>query len=265
MLYTVKQVRIEPATCNNDTNKQKRLIFAQKIVEHQEVGDFIVYFDETNFNIYCSRTYGRSKRGQRACVVLPPSKGPNLQIQCAVSSECGHVCFALQHGSIRMQENATFVESIYNAVKGNPTWQNEFQGKKIVIVMDNTPAHSQTEQRVASHDDMVLLRLGPYSPMLNPIECCFSVLKARIKTYLAVRTNLFYERRDFNSFLESRVNLLEEAARECLPCITQSLVVREAMFCQRNVDKALRLEDMVYGMQEFNLNGNVPHWFGNEL
>ncbi|ETV81652.1 hypothetical protein H257_05279 [Aphanomyces astaci] len=89
-------------------------------------------------------------RNQAACVALPPSKGPNLQVQCAVSPEEGLVTYRLERGSIKMEKNAEFVEE---------------------------------------HDGMLLLRLGPYSPMLNPIESCFSVLKARIKSYLALHTD----------------------------------------------------------------------------
>ncbi|RHZ17934.1 hypothetical protein DYB37_005117 [Aphanomyces astaci] len=248
MLYTIKAVRIEPVTCNSDANKIKRKAFVEALLQHQQEGDYIVYYDETNFNIYCHRTLGRAKKGQRATLVLPPSKGPNLQVQCAVSAEQGLVCHRLERGSIKMAQNAAFVEEIYQAVTSSATWDANFQGKKVVIVLDSAPAHSQTEQRVQPHEDLVLLRLGPYSPMLNPIESCFSVLKAHIKRFLASRTNLLFESREFNSFLESRMRLLEEAARESLPCITQSLVIGEAMFCQRNVEKALRFEDMSYGM-----------------
>ncbi|RHY24346.1 hypothetical protein DYB32_008887 [Aphanomyces invadans] len=72
------------------------------------------------------------------------------------------------------------------------TWYNNFVGKNVVIVFDNAPAHSQTEERVVMHDDLVFLRLGPYSPMFNPIENCFIVFKAKIKNFLADRTGLMF-------------------------------------------------------------------------
>lgn len=62
-------------------------------------GDFIVYYDEVNFNVYCKRSQGRAKIGKRATVVLPPSRGANLQIQCAVSTEVGLVHHRLERGS----------------------------------------------------------------------------------------------------------------------------------------------------------------------
>ncbi|KAK1946857.1 hypothetical protein P3T76_002409 [Phytophthora citrophthora] len=109
MLYTVKQVRIEPTTCNSDGNKEKRREFATKLLKHQRKGNCIVYYDETNFNVCLKRLNGRARLGQRAIVKLPPSKGANLQVQCAVSSSLGLVTYTLQRGSIRMEKNAAFV------------------------------------------------------------------------------------------------------------------------------------------------------------
>ncbi|POM80843.1 Hypothetical protein PHPALM_1269 [Phytophthora palmivora] len=34
MLYTVKQGRLEPTTCNNDVNKERRRLFGVKYKEH---------------------------------------------------------------------------------------------------------------------------------------------------------------------------------------------------------------------------------------
>ncbi|KAG2862943.1 hypothetical protein PC113_g5818 [Phytophthora cactorum] len=157
----VKQIRIEPATCNNDVNKEKRRVFAERLKAHQSEGNYIVYYDETNFNVY-------------------------VKVQCAVSSAIGLVTYRLQRGGIRIDKSAVFVEEIYKVVKASSVFQNCFRNKKIVIVLDNAPAHHQTEERVTKHPDMELLHLGPYSPMCNSIEGCFNVLKAHIKNYLAV-------------------------------------------------------------------------------
>ncbi|ETV95824.1 hypothetical protein H310_10869 [Aphanomyces invadans] len=204
MVYTCKQVRIEPDTCNNDMNKEKRRAFAAKLKQHQQEGDFVVYYDETNYNLYCKRSRGRSKPGTRASTVLPPSKGPNLQIKCAVSAELGLVCYRLEQGCIKMDENAAYVETIYQAVKMNAAWQDNFAGKRVVIVLDNAPS-------------------------------CFSVLKSRIKGYLAHHTADMFERGEYRTFLERRMVLLEDAAHESMPCISQSLVI-EVLFCQENVE-----------------------------
>ncbi|EEY66725.1 uncharacterized protein PITG_17279 [Phytophthora infestans T30-4] len=56
------------------------------------------------------------KKGKRAIEKLPPSKGPNLQIQCAVSSAYGVVAYRNKRGSIKMQDNADFVEELYKVI-----------------------------------------------------------------------------------------------------------------------------------------------------
>ncbi|GMF49177.1 unnamed protein product [Phytophthora fragariaefolia] len=169
---SVKQNRenVETETCKNSQNIEKRKGFGEKLLQYEKEGAFIVYYDETNFNLYCKRTQERAPVGERAVVTLPPSKGANLQLQCAVSPQIGLVHYAKQRGSIKMEINAAFVDDIYDAVKSHETYRIHFSGKKIVIVLDHAPAHSQTEELVQARNDLELLRLAPYSSMCNPIE-----------------------------------------------------------------------------------------------
>ncbi|KAG3173309.1 hypothetical protein PC110_g19228 [Phytophthora cactorum] len=96
------------------------------------------------------------------------------------------VLHRLQRGSIRMDSNAEFVEDIYKAAKAPAAYRANYTSNKIVIVFDNAPCHSQTEKKSTKHWGLVLLRLAPYSPICNPIEGCFSVLKSHIKAVLAL-------------------------------------------------------------------------------
>ncbi|KAG2953033.1 hypothetical protein PC110_g5563 [Phytophthora cactorum] len=118
-LYTVKQVRVEPETCDSAGNIEKRRVFGEALLEHRRKGSFIIYYNEKNFNLYCKRTQGRAPVGQRAMVKLPPSKGASLQIQCEVSAEVGLVHYAARRGSIKMDVNAAFVDTVYDAVKAH--------------------------------------------------------------------------------------------------------------------------------------------------
>ncbi|KAG2781040.1 hypothetical protein PC129_g8968 [Phytophthora cactorum] len=79
---------------------------------------------------------------------------------------------------------------------------------------------------------MELLRLGADSPMCNPIEGCFSVLKAHIKNYLAVYRDDICDRfrePDQNgevlSFAERRMRIQELAVKSNMKVITPELVV----------------------------------------
>ncbi|KAG2833723.1 hypothetical protein PC118_g5458 [Phytophthora cactorum] len=246
MLYTLKQVRVEPMTCNNEVNKEKRKQFAKYLCRHMSAGDFIVYYDETNFNVYCKRTQGRAKKDKRATVVLPLSKATNLQIECAVSTEVGLVHHRLERGSIQMDVKLAFVDAIYNKVKASPTYQEHFKDKKIVVALDNAPAHSQTESRAVEHDDLVLLRLAPYSPMCNPIEGCFSVLKARIKADPALSREEIVVPHPRGQIAEGRMAILERAARRNTSCMDLRLVSKMELHCQHTVAAAERMEDMQY-------------------
>ncbi|KAE9015582.1 hypothetical protein PR002_g13893 [Phytophthora rubi] len=145
--YTVKQVRIEPETCNNSVNIEKRRVFGEALLKHERKGSLIVYNDETNYSLYCKRTQVRAPIGQRAIVKLPPSKGANLQVQCAITPEVGLVHYATRRGSIKMQVNAEFVDAVYNAVKAHDVYRAHFTGKTIVIVLDNAPARRTWSKR----------------------------------------------------------------------------------------------------------------------
>ncbi|TYZ62824.1 hypothetical protein PybrP1_012259 [[Pythium] brassicae (nom. inval.)] len=125
-LYTVKQ----PTLCNSDINKTKRKTFADKMLEFEDSGAYIVFYDETNFNLYCQRTQGRTKRSERATLVLAASKETYLQIQCAVSVADGLVHHRFERGSIRMMHNAALEEEVYNTDKNAPGYKAHWSGRR---------------------------------------------------------------------------------------------------------------------------------------
>ncbi|KAE9203411.1 hypothetical protein PF004_g18137 [Phytophthora fragariae] len=171
MLYSVKRVRIEKATMNSATNKAKRKELVEKLNKHIDAGE-------------------------RAVVALPPSQGQNLYVQGGVSSGTGIVLLKTHEGSVKKEENARFVANLFMAALHTDEFQELEPNQKIVIVTDNAPAHSGVESlaRLMLAEDSVvnlhrleILRLEPYSPMLNPIEGCWNSLKARLKKHLADR------------------------------------------------------------------------------
>lgn len=147
-------MRVVPATCNNEINKQKRKRFGDALVEHERAGHFLVFMDETNFNIFYKRSQGRARKGERAVVMLPPSKGANLQVQCAVTITDGLLLHRFERGSNKMEQTAAFLADVYGAAKASPSYVQHFAGKKAVIVLDNAPAHQQAEFLVPEHEDL---------------------------------------------------------------------------------------------------------------
>ncbi|ETP52169.1 hypothetical protein F442_02780 [Phytophthora nicotianae P10297] len=140
------------------------------------------------------------------------------------------------------------------SVKASQEFRSFFQGKKIVVVLDNAPAHRQTDDCVTKHENMELLRLGPYSPMCNPTEGCFSVLKANIKRHLPIyreeicdRSRQLEENGDVITLAERQMRVLKRATKAEIKCMTSVLVSRMELHCSKAVNAAAEGIPMVYG------------------
>ncbi|POM72387.1 LOW QUALITY PROTEIN: Hypothetical protein PHPALM_10900 [Phytophthora palmivora] len=142
------------------------------------------------------------------------------------------------------------VDEIYDKFKSLSVFQEHFIGKKVVLVLDNAPAHNQTEDLITDRDDLVLLRLTYYSPMCNPIEgkqylWYFSVLKAKIKADFPLSREELVMTRPRGTIAAAR---MDSASKRCIGCMDMRLVNRIAMHCQHAVAAAENLEDMEYGI-----------------
>lgn len=61
---------------------------------------------------------------------------------------------------------------------------NRFPGPRSVLVLDNAAVHrTEQVQTLCAEHGVRLLYLPPYSPDYNPIESCFSKVKAFLKRY----------------------------------------------------------------------------------
>ncbi|GMF46472.1 unnamed protein product [Phytophthora fragariaefolia] len=57
---------------------------------------------------------------------------------------------------------------------------------------------------------LVVLRPGPYSPMLNPMEGCWNSLKAKMRRFMAERKQEFLVREEYATFTEHCMQLMKE-------------------------------------------------------
>lgn len=89
--YSMKKLTIQPIERNRIDVKQKRSEHASWL---EEYGGAVLrlYIDETNYNIWCSRTRGRSIRSKPCVRTLPSNKGANLNV-IACFSTMGIVCY----------------------------------------------------------------------------------------------------------------------------------------------------------------------------
>lgn len=178
-LFTLKTVHHEPAAMNTVENKRLRAQYVQDLNRYIEQGKQIVWLDETNFNLFCRRSKGRALAGSRAIQKLPAARGPNVHLIGAISA-AGVVMMERRRGSFTAELANAWVASLLQR------WQNlGNQLEDLVIVCDNAPCHSRLET-VFDDTTAVLLRLAPYSPMLNPIEAIWSKIKCFVKTHITV-------------------------------------------------------------------------------
>ncbi|KAJ0390878.1 hypothetical protein P43SY_006562 [Pythium insidiosum] len=257
MTYTVKQVRHEKETMNSIENKIERRVFVEELERYRNEGCVIVYCDETNYNCYIARSVGRAKEGKRAVSVVPTSKGKNLMIQCAVSNGMGLVEVNYVFDKIDMDMNASFLLDTFIAALKWADQQPNYVGKKIVLVIDNAGAHERSEDLVPDRlleynpplprDRLVILRLGAYSPMCNPIESCFSVLKSQVKSFMSANVHRLRFIPIGGTIEGKKRALLLEAATTHIGCITPTLVVNEEIHCAKWWERAKNMEDMRLG------------------
>lgn len=114
------------------------------------------------------------------------------------------------------------------------------QLEDMVIVPDNAPCHKSLET-VIDATQATLLRLAPYSPMLNPVEIIWSKVKAFVKTNLRV-PNVIPP-----GVMEQRLVYLENIIDQAKTTIVGGDCARAAQHTTVYHAAALAMEDMPVG------------------
>ncbi|KAF7700678.1 hypothetical protein CDIK_0883 [Cucumispora dikerogammari] len=92
-----------------------------------------------------------------------------------------------------------------------------------------------------------ILRLRPYSPMLNPIENIWLVIKAFVKKELTEKMQeIFNAERNEASIRASRQILLESLIRQSLELITPFRCISCISGIQKKLGDAISLIDMIF-------------------
>lgn len=66
--YTIKKLHVEPEGMNSDVNKLKRRQYADYFMQGVADNKLFYFVDDTNYNLFCKRTNGRSCKGDRCTV-----------------------------------------------------------------------------------------------------------------------------------------------------------------------------------------------------
>ena len=224
---TLKKVYLEAHNMNIDDNKRKRKLYVEKINELISENKTIFYVDESNVNLFAKRGYGRSILGTRASIKVASSKGPNIHMLGAISS-IGTSFFEKRRGAYN---HTDFNEWVKNLLRS--AIQDGINMDSIVIVCDNAPCHSRIENLLEEEEftGVTILRLAPYSFMLNPIENVWSAIKSKIKSISAT---------DFHSMIAGDPDRMLTQVEWRLRCvenyIDQSIAVVNPSMCQRCIN-----------------------------
>ena len=237
-LMTFKKVHKMPLSLNSEENKSKRRDLCLKLAEHHRDGREIIFMDETNFNLFCKRTKGWARRGDRATMTLPNSKGPNLHLISGFTSTA-LVGFTTRRGSFKADDADEWLRQLLRDRAEDHDLSN------VVIICDNAPCHSHFERVISEQEfsGTELLRLAPYSCMLNPIENIWSKVKNYVKTSLANPPVSFdmtlgeQRMRHLEQVVQIAVN--QVTMQDCLRCYNHSLSLHPP---------ALAMQDMQVGV-----------------
>ncbi|GMF40450.1 unnamed protein product [Phytophthora fragariaefolia] len=174
--FTLKKTHCDVVNHNSPINKQKRYDYVVKFYAALANGKKAFYLDETNFNLWCSRSRGWSARGKRAVQAGVASKGKNSY--CSFSS-IGLAYQESQFGSSTAELTNEFIRRFLRHI-----WSS-IPLSEVAFVLENARCHTSAKGVFEEEEfkDAELLKLGPYSPMLNPIENVFSVYKSAVKAF----------------------------------------------------------------------------------
>lgn len=233
-LYTMKNIHKMPINMNSVENKLKRKVFVTALLQFIRDGKQCVWMDETNFNLYCRRSKGRAKKGKRAVQTLPVSKGPNIHLIGAISAT-GVILMERRRGSFTAALGNEF------ALKVVAQWTALGHAEEdLVLIGDNAPCHAQIETAIAG-TRANFLRLGPYSPQLNPIENVWSKVKAEAKSNIRIPEVIP------PGVGAQRVAYLEDAIDRAIAMITPNDCARAVQHSTIFHSDALAMNDMSVG------------------
>jgi transposase len=168
--------------CNSSSCPEKKSLAASERDEtarkqfrkHTQAFDVsrYVFIDEMGSNLGLTRLYGRAAPGQRVHDQVPGDRGRNVSTIGAIGLQGIRTGLSVP-GPIDGDTMLFFVEDLLV-----PTLN-----RGDIVVMDNAPIHKldEIEDAIEATGAWVLF-LPTYSPDLNPIENCWSKVKALLRS-----------------------------------------------------------------------------------
>ena len=218
-LFTVKQATFHNQMRNAPENLAAREEYARWFLENQQLT--FLYIDECGYNLNTLRTQARARIGERAVVAVAQNKGTNISVCACVNKDAGLVLLECKDKAMKAEDFTKFLRDLGPVIE-------EKGMRNVCLVFDNCRIHSRTEiAALCAEKEWQYRFLPPYSPMLNIIEECFSVLKAAIKRILAGdmrEERLRIASLPFGATQARRLQILRRAIVAAMPSLTQAKV-----------------------------------------
>ena len=231
---SLKMSRDVPAERNSPATKDNRRHYAQWMMS-EGINSHRIYVDETGFNLWTKRTYGRAKVGERVNRIVGGQRGRNCTVICAISDQVGVLYYEIHFGTVNKLVFNAFMNSLCTIIGDTPS----------VIIMDNAPIHNGIQE---IYPEVPIKFLPPYSPFLNPIENCFSVLKTYLKQHLTQNVAMCTTERARSQGLSAialREKTLTEGVEFAMPQVTHRIVMNNYRHANGFIAKCFDREDIV--------------------
>ena len=139
----------------------------------------IVFIDESSFNLHLQRSYGRSKKGDRANVVTPTVRGRSISLLASMKIKgMGH-CKTISNSTVNANVFNEYMNELCIYIR------DVLSIEKACLILDNARIHKRDDiERITSQFNYEFKFLSPYSYMLNPIENAFSKIKNGVRSRL---------------------------------------------------------------------------------
>jgi transposase len=155
----------------NDEIKLKE--FLEKRDQYLKENRIFISIDETSFGRNYVPAIGYSKKGTRLYVKRPFTRITTQSVVSAVSIG-NPILYSKKEGSFNSDSFSEFISSL------------SFP-EKSVLLMDNVSFHhSYKVKEVALKNKWDVLFVPPYSPIFNPIEGVFSIVKRHFQKFLII-------------------------------------------------------------------------------
>jgi len=173
--FSTKQLYTNPERRYEDETYIQRLLWAEEQLRMTQIEkDLTISIDETGFYMGGSRKRGKSRIGRKAIRKVKACPGSRINVIAAISPTQGLLYFEKRDYSTN---GKNFLEFLDNMVHSNPI----FQQQPFRLLMDNPNFHkTQAIKQWFETVNHVQTFTPIYSPMLNPIEECFSKWKGGV-------------------------------------------------------------------------------------